>query len=208
MLPRVVAALTVAGLFAGCSLLPGGDDTPPAAVFLLQPAESAVAAAAGESSCNVLELRPVQAAPGFLTDRMLYTRQPSQVEFYSQSRWLDVPSRMIDTHLLERLSRAGVATVVVAGAPVGSQYRLDVTAFRLLQQFDGDESLVAVSFDAALFDTQARRQLALRSFDAREPAGGDARSGVAAANSALARTLDELVRFAHDALPESAPKCN
>ena len=67
--------------------------------------------------------------------------------------------------------------------------------------------MVVLGLDAALFDTDERRQLAHRDLTVREPAGGDARSGVAAASTALDMLLDDLVRFAGDALQAAAPPC-
>ncbi|MEL7451173.1 MAG: hypothetical protein AAFN78_18310, partial [Pseudomonadota bacterium] len=86
---RPVQAQVILLLFAallavgGCSVLPGGDDEPPPAVFLLQPSTQGDAMTQDNPGCAVLQVRPVSPAPGFLTDRMLYSRSADQVEFFS-----------------------------------------------------------------------------------------------------------------------------
>lgn len=138
-----------------------------------------------------------RAWPGFETSRMVYVRQPYELEYFSKSRWADAPARMLLPLLVRTLEQSGVfAAVVHSPGAIAGTLRLDTELVRMQQEFAGGRSQVRVTLRVQLIDANERRVIGAREFDEVEAAAtGNAYAGVAALNRALERMLLRLVEF-------------
>ncbi|MEO8125196.1 MAG: ABC-type transport auxiliary lipoprotein family protein [Burkholderiales bacterium] len=191
------------GLFGGCtaSLLPKPpqqpalyalNDTAPAK--LVAPAQRAAAAV----SKPTLLVNPPRAAAGFDTRHIVYLRQANQIEYFADSQWVDTPAQMLAPLIARAIERSGAFNaVLLAPTAAAGEMRLDTEVIRLQQDFGMAPSQVRFTLRAVLLDSRTRRVIAVREFDASVPAATeDATGGVAAANLAVQRVLDELAGFA------------
>ena len=195
----IAAALSSLVLVAACgSLLPKPAPLP--AYFMLEgPATSAggPAAAAPAASAPTLVVGPPQAAAGYDSPHIVYTRTPHQLEAYAHSVWVDTPARMLAPLLVAALARGGEFAAVVAGpSAAAGELRLDTEILQLRQDFEGATSRVRFSLRATLVDSAARRVLATRDLETTVAApGADAAGGVRAAQVAVQDVLGQLVAF-------------
>jgi cholesterol transport system auxiliary component len=139
---------------------------------------------------------PNSAAPGYDTNQMAYMRHTSQLEYYTASRWVDTPVRMLTPLLVKALEQQGVYRAVVsAPAPVKSDYLINLEMIRLLQEFTGPDSRMRLTLQVEVIDREGL-VLASRLYDVTEPADSpDAVGGVLAANRLLERLLPEIATF-------------
>lgn len=202
------ALLLAAGmLITACSALPGGQSGSPLAYYLLElPGEGSEAAQAAGRGCGVLEVTAPVPAPGFGSSRMIYRREQHRLEHFAYTEWAATPSRMIEPLLIQAMERTGeFATVMTAPAPVKPRIRLEASQLKVLQVFDAAGSHARLELRVQMLDPRRRTLLGARTLSASAPATADPAGGVAAANVALGRVLDELSRFAADV--SSAADC-
>lgn len=196
------AVVALVALLGGCSasLLPKPAEQP--ALYALSDAApaatTATAARAAAASGPTLLVNPPRAAAGFDTRHIVYLRQPHQIEYFAFSQWVDTPALMLAPLIARALERSGAFdAVLLAPSAAAGEMRLDTEVIRLQQDFGTTPSQVRFTLRAVLLDSRTRRVVAVREFDASVPAPtDDAPGGVAAANVAVARVLDELSRFA------------
>jgi cholesterol transport system auxiliary component len=183
-------------LGACTSLLP--KTAAPPAFYALDAAPGVSAAAAVAASAPTLIVNPPQAAAGFDSSRLIYVRQPHQLQYFSQSEWVDTPARMLAPLLVSALQSSGAFKAVVS-MPSGATgaFRLDTEIVRLQQDFDAaGGSTVRFTLRATLLDNLSRKVRGTREFEASVAAGSDAYSGVVAANAAVHTVLADLTKFA------------
>lgn len=151
-----------------------------------------------ESSAPTLLISPMRAHPGFDTPRMAYRREPNQIAYYANNRWVEAPARMLTplvTQALEASSAFGA--VVQAPGTVHAALRLDTELVNLSQDFGVQPSTMHLILRAQLVDTNTQSILASKLFEARAKASTeDARGGVEAANQLLPDVLTQLSRWA------------
>ena len=184
--------LTLLMAFAvGCALTPPEPDRS----YLLDAGVGPRSAV--HRSDRVLVVAEPQAAPGFDSQRIAYTRTPLALEYYTKSQWIDTPARMLAPLVVKALMNAGVFRAVVAEpTPVDGDLRLEIDSLRLQQEFLQRPSQVRFAFRASLVDVASRRVLATRAFEVTEIAPSeDTYGGVQAANIAAERLLAELADF-------------
>jgi cholesterol transport system auxiliary component len=161
---------------------------------------------APQSTGPTLLVNPLRAASGFDSSHMVYTRSPQQLERYARSEWADTPARMLGPWLVQVLSdeltrSRALGAVLLAPSAAMSEYALDTDLIRLQQDFSTRPSRVRLTLRVALIDATSRRVLAVREFDATEPAASDdPRGGVQAAQALSARVLQEVAEFCKLAL--------
>lgn len=145
----------------------------------------------------VIEVAPPRAWPGFDTTQMAYVRRPYELEYFAANRWVDTPPRMLAPLLVRALEQSGgFRTVVQAPSSVPAAYRLDAEVVRLLQDFSSRPSRTELVVRAQLSDLRTKRVVATQIFEAVEDAPGEnAAGGVAAANAALRRLLEQIAEF-------------
>jgi cholesterol transport system auxiliary component len=185
-------------LFGGCgtSLLP--KPAPPPALFALDAAPPAAAEAPRPAaSAPTLIVNAPRAAAGFETAHIIYLRRPHEIEYYAYSQWVDTPAQMFAPLIVSAIERTGAFRAVLrAPTAAAAELRLDTELIRLQQDFGTSPSRVQLTLRAVLIETATRRVVGVREFDASVPApSDDTQGGVAAANLAARRVLDDLAAF-------------
>jgi cholesterol transport system auxiliary component len=193
--------MAAAGVLAvGCGgLLP--QPSPPPAFFTLDAAVYAsVPAQPLRQSRPTLIVHATQAAAGFDSARMLYTRKAHQLEAYTQSEWVDTPARMLAPWIVSAASSsAAFRAVVMAPSAAASDLRLETELLRLQHEFGETPSRVRLVLRATLTDSATRHVLARREFDVLADAPSeDAYGGVIAANHAAQSLMQALAAFCAD----------
>jgi cholesterol transport system auxiliary component len=183
---------------SGCSLLGAGKKKQPQQVYLVAPAQS-VAARADGAACGTIQVGAGNAAAGLRGPRMVYMRDPFAVNYFAFARWGDPPSFMLRDQARRFLKDSGgFSGVLTAPVSARTDWQLEIGDVALVQQFAGDSSTVRMAFEGRLFDSDRRSLIGTRYFEIIEPAGGDARSGVEAANRAAQVLLPQLVDFVYE----------
>jgi cholesterol transport system auxiliary component len=191
---------SVAVLLAGCGQPLLSQPAAPSALVL--DASPQVRSARRNSGLTLL-VSPPQAQAGFDTRRIVYTRAPLTLEYYTRSEWADTPARMLGPLAVRALEASGAFRAVIAGpAPVPVDLRLDLELVRLQQEFQGGASQVRLDLRAKLFDVRAAGVLATRLFSEVAAApSADALGGAQAASTATGVVLEALAAFVVEALP-------
>jgi cholesterol transport system auxiliary component len=188
------AAVALAALLAGCSVLsPAPQEAPSLHLLQAEP----VAATAAQRRDLVLEVAVPRAWPGFDTSRIAYVDRPYALEYYARSEWADAPSRMLGPLIARALDASGgFRAVVQAPTTVRADLRVETELVRLQQDFTTRPSRADVALRVQLVDVATRRVVATLVLEEREPAASEnAYGGVAAMNAALTRTLERAVAF-------------
>ncbi len=154
-----------------------------------------------------LIVNPPHAAAGFDSARIIYTRQPHQLEHFARSEWIDTPARMLAPLIVAAIEHGGAFTAVVqTPSAAAGDIRLDTEMLRLQQDFSGPPSRVRFTLRATLVDQASRRVLASREFDESvTSATEDPYGGVVAANRAVQSALQALAEFCSDAAARWRP---
>ncbi|MDG4552031.1 MAG: ABC-type transport auxiliary lipoprotein family protein [Candidatus Contendobacter sp.] len=190
----LVGTLLAAAL-AGCTL--PQDQSPPAQTYLLEVgtfAPTPVRRASGKT----LLVAPPKAAPGFDSNRIAFTRQPPKLDYYRDSVWSDAPARMLLPILVRAFETTGAFKAVVSPpAPGLANLRVDVDVIRLQQEFMTQPSRVRLMARIKMVDLKSGHVLGTQVFEAVEPAPSEDANGAArAANAAVQKVLEQMVRFA------------
>lgn len=185
-----VALLAMATLLSACSL---PTVRPPAQqAYRLQ---GAAVHSAALPDAVVIQLLPVDAAPGLRSAAMLYSRRPDQLDPYRDSKWLDAPARLVGNAIAETLSRQPWVSAVQRQAiltPTPWHLHCDLT--RLEHDVHGDAGTARLGLTCQLAN-QSRGTIAAHwRFDGAQPlAHNDAAGFATAAQTLLDKALDELV---------------
>lgn len=201
---RCLSALLAAlALLGGCSasLLPkppapptrftlDGGAAASAPVLVAAPPDAA-------ASAPVLVVALPRAAPGFDSARMLYLRQPQQLEAFALHEWVDTPARMLAPLLVRALQGGGsFSAVLLAPTTASGAWRLETELIRLQQDFNTRPSQVRLTLRAVLVDSGNRQVIGWREFDETVTAAtDDPAGGAAAAHQATQRVLAALAAF-------------
>lgn len=209
-------AWTLALALLGCSALRPG--TPPPTLYALDSAPAAgearttqpPAAAAADPPADgapTLVISLPRAAAGYDSQRMIYLRQPYELQYFAHSQWVDTPARMLQPLIAAAVERRGrFRAVVPMPASVSGDFRLETELLRLQHEFLGGPSRVRLSLRATLTDMTTRRVVAWRQFDAVVPAAADdPYGGVVAANRAVGDVLEQLAAFCSEATADVRP---
>ena len=199
----VLNVLTVLSAFAGLTSLAGCSGSllpkPPAPPtrFTLDAAAAAAVAREAAAGAPALVVAVPRAAPGFDSARMVYLRQPQQLEAFAFHEWVDTPARMLVPLLVRTLQASGGFSAVLQAPSVASgTWRLETELIRLQQDFSSAPSQVRLTLRAVLLDTASRQVIAWREFDETVPAAtDDPAGGAAAAHQASQRVLAALATF-------------
>lgn len=188
------AALALA--LGGCSAL-SPSVTPPSFYLLEGGPAAATSARAAPDTAPTLSIRPPHAAAGFDSQRILYLREASKLEYFAHNEWADTPARMLAPLLVAALEGTGsFRAVVLTPSSAAADLRLDTEIIRLQHEFLASPSRVRFTMRAYLIDDRSRRVLAWREFEAESPAASEnPAGGVAAANRAVQSVLAELAAF-------------
>lgn len=181
----------------------GGTGTrPSSAIHDLGPARPQ--AASGQ--VGILRQVEVQ-SPSWLDTSALQYRlsyaDKTRREAYAASRWAAPPARLLEQKLKQRLL-GGIVSMHVEGG--GCRLWVDLDEF--VQDFVKPEtSQVILEASASLLAPRADILLARQHFKVVQPAGGDARSGVVAAEAAARQFGDEIESWLKQAGSETSKHC-
>jgi cholesterol transport system auxiliary component len=197
-------------LLAGCgSLLPAPVPAPTTYVLQRLPdvaqaqhatstaPTTATATATASTSGPTLLVATPQAAPGYDSAQMAYSRQALQISYFARNEWIDTPARMLAPLIVATLqSNNSFAAVLQAPSAAAADLTLDTTVLRLQQNFNTSPSTVTFTLRASVMHNKTRRVLAWREFEQTLPAKADTpQAGVLAANLAVQAVLFDLARF-------------
>jgi cholesterol transport system auxiliary component len=190
----LAAALALA-LTAGCGALKSMVSSP-STTYSLAGARSGAEPSAAAATLT-LTVSPPQAAAGYDSPRMMYTRRPGQLEYFAQNEWVDTPARMIAPLIIGAIEDGGgYRAVVRMPSSAAGDLRLDTEILRLQQDFLVTPSQVRFMLRANLVESATRRVMATQEFEASIPADSEnARGGAAAANRAVQAVLLQLAAF-------------
>ncbi len=209
-LPRaghVLTLLALCGVLSSCAVL-GGKPAAPLRTYTFEaPSLAALPASSAGPACKappgpadtrpVLLVEMVQAAPGYESKRMVYTRQLHTQETFANSTWADTPARMLAPMLVERLQHSGqFRAVVQAPSAAKAALRLDTTILQLQQDFLQVPSRVHYRVQVTLLDNATREVMAWRVVDIQRIANSnDAAGGALAAYEAVQDSLQQVLDF-------------
>ncbi len=200
-LPLLVMVLAL----AGCTSFVGRPASQPQKVYLLEGA-AAVPALQRAPGCHVLMVNSPRAAPGFDSTGFAYRQGDARIQYFAFHRWAESPARMFHPLLVTAAEWSNLFRgVLTPAAPVASDVRLDSEVLDLSQHFDGDTSAVHVAVRVRLFGNGDL--LGSKVFEAVEPADANPESGIAAANRASGRVLEQLMIFLQALLQGESPPC-
>jgi cholesterol transport system auxiliary component len=164
-----------------------------------------VAAGTGEET---LLVNTPSARAGFDSPRMIYIKNPHELDYFSENQWVGSPARMLSPLLLQALEHsAKYRAVVNVRSAAKADLRLDTEIVRLQQEFLARPSQVHLTVRAQLLDLQSKRVLATREFDVTEAApSDDPYGGVMATNRAVKIMLLQIADFCALASKASEPR--
>jgi cholesterol transport system auxiliary component len=197
----LLIACLLCWLTGGCSVLPAPDPVASDQYLLEYPAMPVTSTAADAPLLLVTEPR---AYGGIDTVQMAYLQQTYGIRYFTHSRWVDTPARMLAPHVAEALQGTGrLQAVYRTPGSIAADLRLDMDLIRFYQDFTRHPSEFQVTLRAWLIDLQHHRPLATREFDITVAADTeDAYGGVVAANVAVPRLLEALTGFCLANLPQ------
>ena len=198
----LISALVIA--LMGCSALQPAN-VPPMAVYRLDAVAPGSSPAPATATASIL-VGNIRAAAGFDTSRMLFMRQPYQVEEFQQSQWQKPPAAMLMPLVATTLESSGIFKVVLqAPSAVLTTYRLDLEILSLQQDFSSTPSRIHFKLRAHLSDRQNQQIIAWREFSISIPTTSeDAYGGVLASNQAVAQVLQQLRVFCVEQVTQTA----
>ncbi|MFZ3003890.1 MAG: ABC-type transport auxiliary lipoprotein family protein [Undibacterium umbellatum] len=186
---------TLVATLTACSALQPAN-VAPMAVYRLDAVVPGSSPAPVTATASIL-VGNIRAAAGFDTSRMLFMRQPYQIEEFQQSQWQKPPAAMLMPLVATTLESSGIFKVVLqAPSAVLTTYRLDLEILSLQQDFSSTPSSIQFKLRAHLSDRQNQQIIAWREFSASTAtASEDAYGGVVASNQAVAQVLQQLRVF-------------
>lgn len=190
---RTVASTLAVAAVAGCTLLsPVGSATSKAMLSKLPPALPQ-----GETHAATLLVLPVETRPGYDTTQIAYTTQPYQIGYYTQHEWAATPAQMLQPMLVQTLERTRYFQAVLTPPYAGSySYALRTQILELVQDYTAAPPTLHLALRLQLSDGASDRVIATREIALREPMPQQTpAAGVAAANDAAARALQECAAF-------------
>ena len=190
-------------LACGCEVLKPAVAPHPKTYSLADARTAAPVIQRAATTALTLIVNPPHAAAGFDSERIIYVRQVSQLEYFAHNEWVDTPARMLAPLIVAAIEQSGAFRAVVQmPSTAAGDMRLDTEILRLQHEFLSTPSRVRFTLRAYLVDTATRRVLASHEFEAVATAPGeDPYGGVVAATQAVRKVLEELAAFCAEATP-------
>lgn len=192
MLRTVASTLAVAAV-AGCTLLsPANNATSKAMLSKLPPVLPQ-----RETHAATLLVLPVETRPVYDTTQMAYTTQPYQIGYYTRHEWAATPAQMLQPMLVQTLERTRYFHAVLTPPYAGSySYALRTQILELVQDYSAAPATLHLVLRLQLSDGASDRIIASKEIVLREPMPQQTPdAGVAAANDATAKALQECAAF-------------
>jgi cholesterol transport system auxiliary component len=192
MIVRITLVAAAVLLPAGCALLSPPRTEPAKAVL----SELPDAVPHGRlHPASLVVLRP-EASPAYDTVRMAYSEQPYQLAYFRDREWAEPPPAMIQKLMVQTLERTGSFRAVRAAPETDrSDYTLRSELQTLIQDYTRTTPMLRLAIRVELVGPSGRF-LAGREFVEQEPMrDSTSYAGVVAANSALAKALQEIAEL-------------
>ncbi|MEM7254781.1 MAG: ABC-type transport auxiliary lipoprotein family protein [Pseudomonadota bacterium] len=188
--------LTIMSL-AGCELLPAQLSASETSVRTFSFPSPNTNPATESSGAPIVYVAPPQAAAGYDSSRIVYTRSGAEVLYYAFHEWIAPPARMLEPLIVTRLENSKRFGAVISGATAAAaDVRVDTEFLYVRHRFDGATSVGEVALRAQLTDMQSRSIVAARTFNAAAPARSqNPDGGVDAINTALMSVLEDFEAF-------------
>jgi len=155
---------------------------------------------------------PPATMPVYDTVLMAYRTEPREIAYFRQRQWGATPSQMIEPLLVATLEKTHSFRVVLVPPYAGPYtYSLSTEILDLIQDFTPKSATLVLSLRFQLAGYAASRVIATRDISVREPMlQRNSRSGVVAANDAIAKVLWQMAEFvlestASNAVPRGKP---
>lgn len=111
---RLAVAALLLLLPAACSMFDGAKVPPPAFYSLSGVGASPDQGRSGQTGHRAYaDRQPTAGRPGFDSQRIIYVREPYQLEYFVHSEWIDTPARMIAPRIVAALEDTGAFRAVV-----------------------------------------------------------------------------------------------
>lgn len=143
-----------------------------------------------------------KAGAGYNSNRMLYTRNAHQIEYFAHNEWVDTPANMLQSLLLIALESTGdFKAVTPKTSAIKTEFKLETQVLTLIQNFDSKPSSVDLHVRLSLVDNQTNQIIASQLFKERVMAKSDTPAGgVEAANEAVNTVLNKIKIFVKSAI--------
>jgi cholesterol transport system auxiliary component len=191
MVGAVLAAI------AGCALAPSRAEVRTYALAEAQGRPGCTLEGSGAPADGTLLISPPRARPGFDSPRMAYVERPYTLNFFTRSRWVDAPARLLGPLMMSCLAQTrGFRAVTLGPTSLAADWRLDADIESFEQEFTRRPSEYRVALGVQLVNMRTGGIVGQRSFEQVTAApSDDPYGGVVAANRALAAVLSELARW-------------
>lgn len=198
---RLTTASLLLALLGACSTwLP--PPTPPPHFYALTSAQTTAppAAATTATAATTLIISPPQAAAGFNSRRIIYVRQPYQLEYYAHSEWVDTPARMLAPMIVSAVENtAAFGAVILSPSSATADLGLHVEIIRLQHEVGRQPGQARFTLRAYFVANATRQIIATREFEQTVTADSETPyGGVTAANLAVRGVLRELAIFCQE----------
>jgi cholesterol transport system auxiliary component len=133
------------------------------------------------------------------TTGMAYIVRDQEIAYYRDHEWAATPSEMMQPLLVTTLERTHRFAAVLAAPYVGrSTYVLQTQIGQLVQDFTQSTAVVRIAMHLQLTHATSRRAVSKEIVVTEPMTQRSPQAGIAAANRAMARALQEVARFVLD----------
>jgi cholesterol transport system auxiliary component len=149
-----------------------------------------------ESDCTILVNQP-RANAIYNSPRMIYIPACYQIQYFSQNRWADTPTQMLQSLIINSLQNTGYFQAII-NTPSTTYYDwvLNTQLLSFQQEFIIFPSRFRISIRAQLIDAHSRHVIATQDFVVSQIAAhDDPYGGALAANLATQKILNEINCF-------------
>ena len=193
------SCLLLAATLAACALAPVAE--PPVTQSLIE--QMPVDVPRRPVSSWTLLVLPPQARPAVDTTQMAYALEPHQLAYYARNQWAETPPQMLQPLLVRSLAATGAFAAVVT-PPNASAGTLGLRSeiVDLVQDYTQQPPVLRLALRVRLSDERTQKVLGTRDIEVREPMEQKApAAGVSAANTAVAKALQQVAQFVLERMP-------
>ncbi|WOX05941.1 ABC-type transport auxiliary lipoprotein family protein [Microbulbifer pacificus] len=197
-LAKFLLAACLTTMLSGCSLFSRVDNETQVALINKLPAEIPQRETHAET---LLVLAPAT-NPVYDTTRMVYRVEPYQIDYFSKHEWGATPAQMLHPLLTLSLENTHYFSTVVSPPYFGPYtYALHTEILELTQDFSSDPATLHLSLRVQLSDGTSKRIMSSWVISLQEQLQENTPyAGVAAANEATAKALQEVTVFVLEAV--------
>ena len=166
------AAMLIASLIAGCSILGGGSPKDAATIYAPDP--RVVGDPAWPAVSWQLSMTSATAARMIDSQRIAVRPTPGELQVYKGAIWSKTPTEMVEDGVLRALEDSGkIPAVARQGSGIAADYKLIADLRRFEADYDGAPVPSAIiEMSVKLMHAQDQQVIAARTFLQAQPAGG------------------------------------